>query len=307
MCIHIQRRRLLQMLLMLGVASLGSSVASGQAPAADKCGPTGYALWVNNEAQIRFREIANPCLAPEVVRSAGALGMARYDPPTVKGLIAAQWIAEGVFVPLGSSVTAPLKGRVVLAVSYVVPAIRLQFEGTSAEGKPVKDILIASGSHAWNEREPGTGATRAPAGALEQRLPLIWLTPHGAIWAAIDADPARVQVTQTGGQTVITSSFEDRQIRATLGSDQRPATVEVRTTQGTYLARYAGYYDPDHYGVFTPRTIEWTLDRRPLANLSVIECQSRPATGPGDPPCGFRANPYVVFPVPTAVREISPR
>lgn len=233
--------------------------------------------------------------------------MARYAPPTVKGLIAAQWIGEGVFVPPGGSMTTPLKGRVVLAVSYVVPAIRLQFEGTTADGREVKDVLVASGKYAWNETAPGSGATRAPAGALDERLPLIWLTPHGAIWAAINADPSRVQVTRSGGRTVIASSFAGMQVRTTLGADRRPETVEVEAKGETYRARYAGYFDPDHYGVFTPRTIEWTLNGRPLATLSVIDCQSQPPTGPGEPPCGFRANPYVVFPVPAAIREPSSR
>ena len=288
-------------------ASLGSSTVWAQSGTPDECAPR-YAVYISNSAVVQPREIASECLAPEVVHAAAALGMARYDPPTVKTLATAQWIAQGTLVPPGSSATAPHKvSRVVLAISYVVPAIRLQFEGTAADGGQVKDILVASGDDAWNETEPGIGATRAPESGLEQRLPLIWLTPYGAIWAAIDADPAQVKITQTNGQTVITSSLEGMQVQTTLGDDRRPDTVEVQTKQGTYRARYSGYYDPDDYGVFTPRIIEWTLNGRPLANLSVMDCRSKPLTGPGEPPCGFRANPYVVFPVPAAIRETSSR
>lgn len=60
---------------------------------------------------------------------------------------------------------------------------------------------------------------------------------------------------------------------------------------------------PDEYGVFTPRKVEWTLNGRPLASLSVIDRATKPETGPGDPPCGFRGNAYVVFPVPANVKR----
>lgn len=112
-------------------------------------------------------------------------------------------------------------------------------------GKSVKDILVANGNRAWNEKEPGIGATPAPAGAAEQRMPLIWLTPYGAIWAAIDAaDPAQVQVTQAGGKTVINTSFEGMQVKATLGTDHRPETVEVQTKQGIYPGAVLGLLRP---------------------------------------------------------------
>lgn len=288
-------------------AGAGGATAAAQSAPSDPCAPH-YTVYIDNSAVVQPREVASECLRPEVVQAAAALGMARYNPPTVKAVTTIQWIAQGALAPPGNPLAAPhTVARVVLGISYAVPAIRLQFEGTAADGREVRDILVASGSHAWNETAPGVGATRAPAGALEERVPLIWLTPYGAIWAAIDADPTRVQVSQSSGRTVIAASFDGMRVRTTLGADRRPETVEVEAKAGTYRARYAGYFDPDHYGVFTPRTIDWTLNGRPLATLSVIDCRSQPPTGPGEPPCGFRANPYVVFPVPAAIRDTSSR
>ena len=284
-------------LLLAATHALAAQATSGQPAQSDPCAPN-FAVYVSNNAHLYPREIASDCTPAEVMQAASALGMARMDPPTIKAVITAQWIVDGTFVPPGSS--GPRKvSQMVVAVSYVVPAIRLQFD---------KEVLVAAGRYAWNETSPGVGATVAPAGALEQRLPLIWLTPHGAIWAAIEAGPSHVKITKTDARTTIVSTLDGMQVTASLDGERRPETVEVRTSQGvTYRARYSGYHDPDDYGVITPRTMEWTIDGRQLATLSVPGCQTTPESGPGDPPCGFRGNPYVVFPVPATIKDASPR
>jgi hypothetical protein len=273
--------------LQLGsILALTAITAFAQSPSADACAPQ-YAFFGDNHGVQRPREIASPCLAPEVLKAADALGMARYIPPTVKSLITAEWVATGTLAPPGS--TAPYNvSRVTIGISYVVPGIRVDFEGTGTDGKPVKGVYVAAGTLAWNEERPGLGATTAPGGAVDERLPLIWLTPHGAIWAAIDANPALVKVSQSGGKRVILAPFEGMDVRTTLGTDNRPERVEVQTNRGTYEARYSDYYDADAYRMFMPRRIEWTLNGRLLARLSLTR---------------FRSNPYVVFPVPANVSQ----
>lgn len=271
-------------------ASTAASPVCAQGGAAATCAPQ-YAFFGDNQGVMRPREI-NPCLPPEVVKAAGALGMARYVPPTVKSVVTAQWEASGTLALPGAANAPYTATRVRIGISYAVPGIRLEFEGAGADGKPVNGTYVAAGKFAWNETKPGVGASAVPAGAIDERIPLIWLTPYGVIWAAVDGDPARLKVTQSAGRTVIASVIDGLPVTATLGADNRPERVEVQTRRGTYEARYSGYFDPDEYRVMVPRRMEWTLDGRRLADLTVG---------------GYHANMYVVFPIPASIRQAAGR
>jgi hypothetical protein len=279
---------LTQTLLGVLAASASAATAFAQGTVPDRCAPQ-YAFFGDNQGVMRPREI-DPCVPPEVVKAADALGMVRYSPPTVKSVVTAQWEASGTIAMPGATNAPHNASRVRIGISYAVPAIRLEFEGAGADGKPVAGVYVAAGKYAWNETKPGIGATPASAGAVDERLPLIWLTPYGAIWAAVDGNPARRTVTQSGGKTVIASSIDGFSVVTTLNAENRPEHVAVQTGRGAYEARYSDYFDPDEYRVMVPRRMEWTMNGRPLADLKVT---------------GYHANMYVVFPVPASIKGAS--
>jgi len=68
--------------------------------------------------------------------------------------------------------------------------------------------------------------------------------------------------------------------------------VTVKANGHVYGATFADYRDTwePAYLVIFPSEIHWTLDNRPLADLKVT---------------AFKSNPYVVFPVPEAVKQKS--
>jgi glyoxylase-like metal-dependent hydrolase (beta-lactamase superfamily II) len=73
-------------------------------------------------------------------------------------------------------------------------------------GQPVvgeqRQILVVSGTHAWNQ----TGETITPNWAVASRLHQLWITPHGVLQAAM-AHKATVQMRTEGNQKLTTIAF----------------------------------------------------------------------------------------------------
>jgi hypothetical protein len=126
---------------------------------------------------------------------------------------------------------------------------------------------------------------------LNDRAPLVKLTPFGALWSVIEAE-AHTKVTTANGKTVLTgtSPYDGIEVSATLDDRRRPIEVLAKTNGHAYGATFADYRDTweSKYLVIFPSRIAWTLDGKPLADLRVT---------------AFKSNPYVVFPVPDVVRR----
>jgi hypothetical protein len=231
--------------------------------------PPFYAMFGQNggDGQTAY-EIANPCIGKEV---------------RVKNVITIMFTAEGTFA--GDKVS-----KADFHVAYYLPAMRMFLEGTRGNGAALKEIRVFADTYAWNETEEGRGATPA-MNTLNDRAPLIKLTPFGALWSVIEAE-GHTKVSTVNGRTVLTgtSPLDGIEVSTTLDNQNRPIEVSAKASGHTYGATFADYRDTwePKYLVIFPSQIRWTLDGKPLADLKVT---------------AFKSNPYVVFPVPDAVRQ----
>lgn len=253
------------------------------------CPPGGYsqpyyALFGQNggDGQTAY-EIASPCIGQEVRDAATAVGMGRNRLLGVKNVITVMFSADGTLA--GDKLT---KGD--FHISYYVPAMRMFLDGTGANGTPLKEIRVFADAYAWNETEEGRGATAA-MNALNDRAPLLKLTPFGALWSVIEAE-AHTKVTTVNGRKVLTgtSPYDGIEVSTTLDAQNRPVEVTARANGHVYGAAFADYRDTwePKYLVIFPARITWTRDGKPLADLRVT---------------AFKSNPYVVFPIPDVVRQ----
>ena len=271
---------------------VGSSATAQQPAAPPTCPPSGYSppfysvFGQNVDGQTAY-EIASPCIGKDVREAAIAIGMGRNRLLGVKNVITALFSAEGTLADTGGMAKVT---KATFHISYVVPAMRMFLEGTRPDGKALKDIRVFADTYAWNETKEGMGATAAMA-TLNERAPLIKLTPFGALWSVIDAE-GHTTVTTMNGKTVLTgtSPYDRIEVSTTLDDQHRPIQVTAKANGHTYGATFADYRDTwePKYLVIFPSQISWTLDGRPLADLRVT---------------AFKSNPYVIFPVPVVVRQ----
>src|SRR4029453_17935689 len=221
----------------------------------------------------------------------------------VKNAIGVQFRADGTMAD-GAGMARLTNAE--FHIAYYLPAMRMFLNGTKANGQPLKEIRVFANQYAWNETEQGRGAAAA-ANSLNDRLPLIKLTPFGAVWSLIDAEGHTTVSKSADGKTVLTGTspydgietavtVEDSRQHAKLGPYdpteliRLPVAVTAKWNGHTYGATFADYrgdLEPNVWMIF-PTTIKWTLDGRPLADLKVTF---------------FRSNPYIVFPIPDAAKE----
>ena len=285
---------MLELLLASAAVLLVAATGGAQQPAL-VCPPGGYVppmygVFGQNGGggQVSY-EIASPCIPKEVRDAAEAIGMGRNKPLGVKNVITIMFSAEGTLADQGG---ADKLSKADFHINYVVPAMRMFLNGTRADGKPLAEIRVFADTWAWNEAKEGTGATPAMA-ALAERAPLIKLTPFGALWSIIEAEGHAKVGTLAGKMTLTgTSPYDGMEVTLALDNKQRPESVTVKANGHVYGATFADYRDnwEPAYLVIFPSEIHWTKDNRPLADLKVT---------------AFKSNPYVVFPVPEAVRQKS--
>ena len=297
-------------------AALFSSAALvAQQPAAAPapvCGPHGYgaqgyyAMFAQNDDGFTAYEIASPCIGKDVRDVAESIGMGRGKVMTVKSVIGVQFRADGTMAD--GTGTAKLANSE-FHVAYYLPAMRSMLKGTKANGQPLNEIRVFANRYAWNESQEGRGASAA-MDALNDRLPLIKLTPFGAVWSLIDAE-AHTTVSKTAdGKTVLTgtSPYDGIEVSVTVEDNRNhpklgpyeptelirlPVAVTAKANGHTYGATFADYrgdLEPNVWMIF-PTTIKWTMDGKPLADLKVTF---------------FRSNPYIVFPIPDVVKNAAP-
>ncbi len=177
-----------------------------------------------------------------------------------------------------------------VGMSYFIPAMRWDMTSTDSAGQMERAIAVVRNDQAWDEAEPGVGATPA-MDRVAARLRQIWLTPHGIVRAAVDAEaatPGSVEVASGGGTTTLTVVVDGVPVTATLNDDFRPERVEMpidHPVLGDTLleAIYSDYVDWPILDVYFPSRIVHRLDGETSLDLEVTS---------------FFQNPYVVFPMP---------
>src|SRR6266850_5634168 len=282
---------------------------AGPAPT---CPPSGYmpqAYYAGfgqngGDGQTAF-EIASPCIGKDVREVAESIGMGRSRLLGVKNVIGIQFSADGTMAD-GAGMAKLTKSD--FHIAYNLPAMRMMLNGTRANGQPLKDIRVFADTYAWNETQEGRGATAA-MNTLNDRLPLIKLTPFGAMWSVIDAEGHTVVSKTADGKTLLTgtSPYDGVEVAVTVEDSRQhvklgpydptelirlPVAVTAKAnghTWGATFANYRGDLEPNVWMIF-PTQIKWTLDGKPLADLQVTF---------------FRSNPYIVFPIPDVVKTKS--
>ena len=298
--------------LLAGTALMGQRGMPNQ-PAAPPppCPPSGYMAQAyyagfgqNGGDGNTAYEIASPCIGQDVREVATSIGMGRNKLLGVKNVIGIMFSADGTMADGAGGMNKLTKTD--FHIAYYLPAMRMFLNGTRANGQPLKEIRVFSGDYAWNEAQEGRGATAA-MNTLNDRLPLIKLTPFGAMWSVIDAEGHTVVTKTADGKTVLTgtSPYDGIEVAITVEDSRQhlklgpydptelirlPVAVTAKANGHVYGATFADYrgnLEPNVWMVF-PAQIKWTLDGKPLADLRVTN---------------FRSNPYIVFPVPDVVRQ----
>ena len=294
----------------LAVLLAGGALLAQGAPQM-MCAPNGYgakgyySMFVQNDDGFTAFEIASPCIGKDVRDVAEAIGMGRGKVMSVENVIGVQFRADGTMAD-GAGMARLSNAEFHMA--YYLPAMRMFLNGTRANGQPLKEIRVFAQQYAWDEAQEGRGATAAMS-TLNDRLPLIKLTPFGAVWSLIEAEGHVTSSRTPDGKTVLTGTsphdgietsvtVEDSRQHPKLGPYEPtelirlPVAVTVKAnghTWGATFADYRGDLEPNVWMIF-PTQIKWTLDGKPLADLQVTF---------------FRSNPYIVFPIPDAVKSKS--
>jgi hypothetical protein len=250
-------------------------------------------------------EIASPCIGKDVREVAESIGMGRSKLLGVKNVIGIQFRANGTIAD-GANTTGMAKlANAEFHITYNIPAMRMFLNGAKANGQPLKEIRVFANQYAWNEAQEGRGATAAMS-TLNDRLPLIKLTPFGALWSVIEAEAHTVVTKSADGKTVLTgtSPYDGIEVAVTIEDSRQhpklgpygptelirlPVAVTAKANGHVYAATFANYrgdWEPNVWMIF-PAEIKWALDGKPLADLHTTF---------------FRSNPYIVFPIPDTVK-----
>jgi hypothetical protein len=282
-----------------------------QQPPQQTCAPNGYgaqgyyAMFAQNDDGFTAYEIASPCIGKDVREVAESIGMGRSKLLGVKNVIGIQFRADGTMADGAGGPGTAKVANAEFHIAYNIPAMRMFLNGTKANGQPLKEIRVFADQYAWNEAQEGRGATAA-MNTLNDRLPLIKLTPFGALWSVIEAEAHTVVTRTPDGKTVLTgtSPYDGIEVAVTIeDSRQHPKLGPYEPTElirlpvavtakanghvyGATFADYRGNWEPNVWMIF-PAEIKWTLDGKPLADLRTTF---------------FRSNPYIVFPIPDIVK-----
>ena len=282
---------------------MGGAAPTGPAPTCPASGympQAYYALFGQNggDGQTAY-EIASPCIGKEVRDVAMSIGMGRNKLLGVKNVTTTMFSVDGTMAD-GAGMAKLTKTN--FHISYVLPAMRMFLNGTKANGQPLKEIRVFADQYAWNEAQEGRGATAA-MDTRNDRLPLLKLTPYGALWSLIDAE-GHTTVSKVNGKTVLTGTSPYDGIEVSMTVEEQnlgmagygtgepmsiPIAVTAKFNGHVYGATFADYSDkrePNVWMMF-PGAMTWTLDGKPLADFKVTY---------------FRSNPYVVFPIPDVVK-----
>lgn len=193
-----------------------------------------------------------------------------------------------------------------MSVNYAIPGMRVDFVRKGAQS--VRQILVVSGTTAWNETERGLNATAAPD-LVKDRLVQLWTTPMGVVKAARAAG-GKATVARQGADTVLSFPLPppvaDVMVSAIVRKDASlvvPSDSALKELVGTYIVRVVttGAVASDttfaEYG-------DWNWDDY----KADIMLPRRVVRRSGDTTVELTTkntntyNPYVVMPVPANVR-----
>ena len=247
-------------------------------------------------------------------KAADTLGMLR-TPSEVDRLLTIIYSGTGTMVLEGEScVMANYRASVRYAIpnarhTFPVPGMRVDFTCAGDDGESARHIQVVASELAWNETEPGIGATPAP-GTVRERLLQLWILPHSLVKAAMAAG-ARTGASTEGGNPVLTfplpSPLDDTTVQITLDPSvflhhtmpnglrrefsHRITRVETEFDGDAIEMTYADYRDwnEDDYkaDVLLPGRIVQTRDGTIVLDLTLNWSNTY--------------NPYVVMPVPDGI------
>lgn len=234
-----------------------------------------------------------PMTAAAVIKTAAeALGMVRGTARRTDSINTVQFSGSGTMSDLGTDGewTSSEITTATVGMSYSIPAMRWDMERVGADDEVSRTIYVVRDGEAWDERLPGIGATPA-MDQVAARLRQIWLTPHGIIRAAVEAEaeaPGSVRLDTQDGRSRLTVEIDSRSFSTILDADNRPERVETtiehpKLGDTVVVATYADYIDWPKLDVYFPSKITHTTGGHTTLNLIVSS---------------FYQNPYVVFPTP---------
>ncbi len=247
-------------------------------------------------------------------KAADTLGMLR-TPSEVDRLLTMVYSGTGTTLLGGESCTMEsYRASVRYAIPnarhiFPVPAMRVDFMCRNEDGEAERHVQVVAGELAWNETEPGIGATPAPA-TIRERLFQFWILPHSLLKAATAAGTRTVASTD-GANPVLTfplpSPLDDTTARITLdpavflhhtmpnGSrrefSHRITRVETEFNGEAVVVNYGDYRDwnEEDYksDVLLPGRMVQMRDGTNVFDLTLNRSNTY--------------NPYVVMPVPDGI------
>lgn len=289
------RTVLMAAMALIALAATGAQTARGQGPPRTTETPAAP----DRETLLREVGIAHGMLRG--LQYSDAITTAQFQ------ATGTQYIVGQSFKP-GSPWPAAKLTKYNVWVNYAVPGLRVDLERTNPDG-PVqgggglpfaaaqRQILVVSGSRAWNETMmPGGPATPA-IGQERDRAVQIWMLPHGAVKAARMAGD-KLTVGMERGK--ITLSFPlpapSSNYTETVRLDGRKLIEHVEVTVDNPVlgdtkleADYDSYKDPDLSDIPFPFHIVQKLAGFPILDVTVTNARMY--------------NPYVVVPVPDNVEQ----
>jgi hypothetical protein len=175
--------------------------------------------------------------------------------------------------------------RLIAAFDFVIPAARVDMARSAPGARAERNIQVVSGKQAWNEEKPGINGTPI-TGAAADRVRQIWLTPHGAMRAALMAD--NVRLADEGGKLAINYSVNGEPVKVVLTAGLLPERVQIQAHDSAYgdtvlEATYSQYKDFEGYLFQCPSRMVQKAGGRTILDLAVSNCV---------------VNPYVIFPLP---------
>jgi hypothetical protein len=200
-------------------------------------------------------------------------------------------------------------------IAYDFPGMRVEI--VRADGQ--REIRVVSGTHAWNEidklgggLEPGWGSAVPAMDRVTDRLLDLWMTPFGIVKAAVAAGE-QTKVGVENGATVVTfplvngkpeqtsylvvGELAGAPVKVTLDSSSRPARVELRFQNRTYVTTFEKYGDLNESDykadIFVPARIVRTVAGQTVLDLTIDKTNTY--------------NPYVIMPVPPNVQKAAAR
>jgi hypothetical protein len=226
--------------------------------------------------------------------AAEEMGMVRLPERVTTALNTLEFTATGTMAEIGTDgkwsdyrVT-----KLVFGMDFVIPACRMEMELVGPGIRKQHEIRVAAGKQAWDEEKPGIGGKPMPDRAAVERERLIWLTPQGAMWAAVMAGDKAI-LSNEAGRLVISYSIDDEPVKVLLNAQLQPERIEMQAHSSTYgntvfVATYTGYKDFEGYLVPFPTKMTYKAGGRTILDLDVKSQIS---------------NPYVIFPKPSPMRS----